>query len=161
MTRLMLVYLLLAVSQAGCQFGNRPLEPGALELVGQCLQSTQDLLLGTVTHNDRRGTVYLLQPTSSDYFRSYPEAIADRLPVGTQFQVVSVDRKILSMSSSCWRVKVKLLNATHRNIIAEIPACGCCTEPSWLNHLETRLGPNDHLQIRPEFAIRCSGDLSD
>ncbi len=60
MTRLVLGSLLLIVLQAGCQFGNRPLEPGALELVGQCLQSTRDLLLGTVTHSDRRGTVFLL-----------------------------------------------------------------------------------------------------
>jgi hypothetical protein len=154
----MLVSLLLVVSQAGCQFGNRPLEPGALELVGQCLQSTQELLLGTINNNDRRGTYYLLEPTSSDYFRRRPERIVDRLLVGNRFQVVSVDRKNLSMSSSCWEVKVKLLDATHSNIIAEIPACGCCYETSWLNHLETRLGPDDHLRIRPEFAIRCSGD---
>ena len=158
MTRIMLVSLLLVVSQAGCQFGNRPLEPGALELVGQCLQSTQDLLLGTVSYNDRRGTTYILEPTSSDYFRRYPEEIVDRLSVGTQFQVVSVKRDILSMTTSCWAVKVQLRDATHSNIIADIPACGCCYEPSWLNHLDTRLGPDDHLQIRPEFAIRCSGD---
>jgi hypothetical protein len=123
MTRLVLGSLLLVALQAGCQFGNRPLEPGALELVGQCLQSTQDLLLGTVNNNDRRGTYYLLEPTSSDYFRRYPEAIADRLSVGTRFQVVSVDRKILSMSSSCWEVKVKLLDVTHKDVIAKIPAC--------------------------------------
>ncbi len=158
MTRLMLVSLLLVVSQTGCQFGNRPLEPGALELVGQCMQSTQELLLGTVSYNDRRGTHYILQPTSSEYFRRYPEAITDRLSVGTQFQVVSVDRQILSMTDSCWKVKVKLLDATYSNIIANIPACGSGMEPSWLNHLETRLGPDDHLRIRPEFAVRCGGD---
>jgi|JI10StandDraft_1071094.scaffolds.fasta_scaffold174607_4 hypothetical protein len=158
MTRLMLVSLLLVVSQAGCQFGNRPLEPGALELVGQCLQSTQELLLGTVSYNDRRGTTYILEPTSSDYFRRYPEEIVDRLSVGTRFQVVSVDRKNLSMTANCWEVNVKLLDATYSNIIAEIPACGFGYETSWLNHLETRLGPDDHLQIRPDFAIRCSGD---
>jgi hypothetical protein len=62
------------------------------------------------------------------------------------------------MTASCWEVKVRLLDATYSNIIAEIPACGFGNEPSWLNHLETRLGPDDHLQIRPEFAIRCSGD---
>jgi hypothetical protein len=154
----MLVSLLLVVSLAGCQFGNRPLEPGALELVGQCMQSTQELLLGTVNNNDRRGTYYILQPTSSDYFRRRPERITDRLSVGTQFQVVSVDREIVSMSTSCWEVKVKLLDATHSNIIAKIPACGLGMEPSWLNHLDTRLGPDDHLEIRSEFAIRCSGD---
>jgi hypothetical protein len=157
MTRLMLVSLLLVVSQVGCQFGNRPLEPGALELVGQCLQSTQDLLLGTGS-NVRRGTYYLLEPLSSDYFQRYPEAITDRLSIGTRFQVVSVDRRILSMSTSCWEVKVKLLDATLSNIIAEIPACGYFIEPSWVNHLDSRLGPNDHLQIRPEFAVRCGGD---
>ena len=124
------------------------------DLMGQCMQTTQETLLASPLTGRKR--FWLVTQDGSQYVHYHPESVVERLPRGTRFEVVDISQENLDMFARCWRVQVKLLDSVRRGVVADIPACDTVALPTWLNTTVTRLEPGDRLMIRPEFAGLCN-----
>jgi len=122
--------------------------------MGQCVQTTQETLLGH-EHPHTLREIWIVTQDGSFYYRARPEMVVEKLPRGTQFEVVNISQEHLDLFERCSRVQVKSLDGVSRGVVADIPACDTPALPTWLNTTVTTLKPGDCLMIRPEFALPC------